>query len=197
MTHSFEPREDPDIDSVWRWFEFQLGLIREEQGRILQILAAGRDIGVGPPVAPGSPFIGLAPREVEAFFDEQAGYLELHTMFELLATIEAILRIEFKARVRERRKDDLSRRFREAHREAHKLRGDKIRLDDDILGALKRGRCGGRRLSRNVEPARLACAWQALAPEAWPGLYAGRCTAHRARIDRFDSTVAMVGRTRA
>jgi hypothetical protein len=53
---------------------------------------------------------------VEAFFDEQAGYLELLTMFELLATIEAILRIEFKARVRERRKDDLSRRFREAHR---------------------------------------------------------------------------------
>ena len=53
-------------------------------------------------------------------------------MIELLATTEAILRIDFKARVRERRKDDLSRRFREAH----KLRGDKIRLDGDILAAL-------------------------------------------------------------
>ena len=48
MRYSFEPREDPDIDSVWRWFEFQLGLIREEQGRILQILATGRDMGVAP-----------------------------------------------------------------------------------------------------------------------------------------------------
>ena len=133
MRYSFEPREDPDIDSVWRWFEFQLGLIREEQGRILQVLATGRDIGVAPPGSQGSLFIGLAPREVEEFFDEQTGQLELLIMFELLATTEAILRIDFNARVGERRKDDLSRRFREAH----KLRGNKIRLDDDILGALK------------------------------------------------------------
>ena len=54
-------------------------------------------------------------------------------MFELLATTEAILRIEFDARVKGRRKDSLSRRFRDAH----KLRGEKIRLDDDILAALK------------------------------------------------------------
>lgn len=54
-------------------------------------------------------------------------------MFELLATTEAILRIDFKARVAARRKDGLSRRFRKLHRE----RGDKIRLDEDILAAMK------------------------------------------------------------
>jgi hypothetical protein len=133
MTHLFETPEDPDINSVWQWFEFQLGLIHEEQGRKLRILASGAEIDVGPPGAHESPFIGLGPREVEEFFDEQAGYLELLAMFELLATTEAILRIEFDARVKGRRKDSLSRRFRDAH----KLRGEKIRLDDDILAALK------------------------------------------------------------
>src|ERR1019366_1895174 len=70
---------------------------------------------------------------VEEFCDEQAGSLELLAMFELLATTEAILRIEFDARVKGRRKDSLSRRFRDDH----KMSGEKIRLDDDILAALK------------------------------------------------------------
>ena len=67
MTHLFETREDPDINSVWQWFEFQLGLIHEEQGRKLRILASGAEIDVGPPGAHESPFIGLGPREVEEF----------------------------------------------------------------------------------------------------------------------------------
>ena len=133
MTHAFEPREDPDIDSVWRWFEFQLGLIRAEQGRTLRTLASGRETDAEPPDKRDPPYIGLGPAEVEDFFDQQAGYLELVAMFELLATTEAILRIGFKARVEERRKDDLSKRFRAAH----KLRGERIRLDEDILAALR------------------------------------------------------------
>jgi hypothetical protein len=116
MTYLFEAREDPDINSVWQWCEFQLGLIHEEQGRKLRILASGAEIDVGPPGAHESPFIGLGPREVEEFFDEQAGYLELLAMFELLATTEAILRMEFDARVKGRRKESLSRRFRDAHK---------------------------------------------------------------------------------
>lgn len=47
MTRSFEPREDPDVDSVWRWFEFQSGLIREERERILRIDTLGGGIDVG------------------------------------------------------------------------------------------------------------------------------------------------------
>jgi hypothetical protein len=140
MTQAFEPRESPDIDSVWRWFEFQIGLIREEQGRILGILASGGEIEVGHSGGHVSPFIGLGPREVVEFFDEQAGYLELLVMFELLATTEAILRIEFDARVKGRRKDSLSRRFRDAY----KLRGERIRLDQDILAALKDAGVGSR-----------------------------------------------------
>jgi hypothetical protein len=78
-------------------------------------------------------FLGLTRREVEEFFDAQRGRLELLTMFELLATAEAILRIEFNARVTERKKDRLSRRFRELQ----KTRGERIRLDEDILASMK------------------------------------------------------------
>ena len=129
MTRSFEPHGDPDIDSVWLWFDFQIALVREERGRVLRMFAPGGDIVMGAPRAHESRFIGLTRTEVEEFFDEQRGHLELLTMFEIIATTEAILRIEFRDRVAARRKDGLSRRFREVH----KANGEKIRLDEDIL----------------------------------------------------------------
>ncbi len=54
-------------------------------------------------------------------------------MFEILATTEAVLRIEVKTRVVARKKDPLSRRFRKLY----KAKGDRIRLDEDILTAMK------------------------------------------------------------
>ena len=57
-------------------------------------------------------------------------------MLELLATTEAILRIDFNARVAAKKKDPLSRRFRDVHKE----RQEKIRLDEDILTEMKEER---------------------------------------------------------
>jgi hypothetical protein len=133
MKGSFEPRYDPDIDSAWRWFEFQTALIREEHEHILRVLTPGSDVDVDTLRSYESQFIGLAELEVEQLFDDQRSRLELLTMFELLATTEAVLRIEFNSRVEKRRKDDLSRRFRAAYR----LHGEKVRLDEDILAALR------------------------------------------------------------
>src|SRR5258708_34677092 len=50
-------------------------------------------------------------------------------MFALIATAEAILRLDFNRRTAGRLKDPLARRFRLARA----ARGDKIRLDEDIL----------------------------------------------------------------
>jgi hypothetical protein len=77
--------------------------------------------------------ISFTRSEVEEFFDAQRGKLELLTMFEILATTEAVLRIEVRTRVEGRKKDGLSRRLRKLHRAS----GDRIRLDEDILGAVK------------------------------------------------------------
>jgi hypothetical protein len=132
VTHSFEPHDEPDIDSVWLWFQFQIRLIDEERGRVLRMSGPGGGAAESSR-AHESRFIGLTGPEVKEFFDAQRNQLERLTMFELLATTEGILRIEFKGRVAARRKDSLSRRFREIH----KANGDKVRLDEDILGSMK------------------------------------------------------------
>ena len=89
MTHLFETHDDPDIDSVWRWFEFQIALIGEERLRILRIFQLGNHIVVQRPYE--KLLIGFTRSDADEFFDAQKGQLELLTMFELLATTEAIL----------------------------------------------------------------------------------------------------------
>jgi hypothetical protein len=133
VTRPFEPQDDPGINSVWRWFEFQAALVEAERGRVLQTLRPGAGIAGETRRAHESRFVGLTRTEVEEFFDAQRGELEPLTMFELLATTAAVLRNEFKCRVAARKKDGLSRRFRETQ----KANGDKIRLDEDILAAMK------------------------------------------------------------
>ncbi len=133
MTRSFGPHDDPDIDLVWLWFEFQKELVANARGSVIRMFATGTDAAVEADFAYVSRFIGQTRTEVEEFFEWQRDQLELVTMFELLATAEAILRIEFKARVISRKRDTLSRRFREIQ----KAKGDKVRLDEDILVAMK------------------------------------------------------------
>lgn len=64
---------------------------------------------------------------------ETGSELQFLTMFELLASTEECLRIDFDFRASVRRKDPLSRRCHAIRKE----RGSKIRLDEDILEALK------------------------------------------------------------
>jgi hypothetical protein len=134
VTNSFEPDDHPDVDAVWLWFEFQTVLLAEERGHILRAFSLGAAALSGSTLRPHEEqFIGFTKEEIEDFFVVQRGRLELLTMFELLATTEAVLRIEFQWRVVARKKDTLSRRFREIQ----KTRGNKIRLDEDILVPLK------------------------------------------------------------
>ncbi|SPF40654.1 hypothetical protein SBA4_2540004 [Candidatus Sulfopaludibacter sp. SbA4] len=49
-------------------------------------------------------FVGLTPAKADAYFDAQQGELELLTMFELLATAEAFLIMEFESRTAAKRK---------------------------------------------------------------------------------------------
>lgn len=133
MRLSFDSHDDPDIDSVWSWFEFQIALIGESRASVLR---SDRSVGDAFGAAlrlSAARFVGFTRSEVEEFFDAHRGRLELLTMFELLATTEAVLRNDVKTRVALRKKDDLSRRFRKLQKE----NGDRIRLDEDILGAMK------------------------------------------------------------
>lgn len=133
MTLRFEPHNDPDIDRVWKWFEYQIVLISESRESVVRLINSGSNATSQAPRPHEAQFTGFTPGDVAEFFDTQRGQLELLTMFEILATTEAVLRIEVKTRAAERKKDSLSKRFRNLY----KAKGGRLRLDEDILVAMK------------------------------------------------------------
>jgi hypothetical protein len=119
---------------IWDWFEFHRTLIGEERGRVSQAVATGQNLQ--------APRYQLKTREeLEAGFDFMLSELEWVAMLSLLSTAEATLRVDFVVRVRERRKDSVSRCFRSAY----SRRGiEKIRLEEDILDCWRdHGACAG------------------------------------------------------
>src|ERR1035438_9456083 len=78
-------------------------------------------------------FLGFDESAVDRSFEDQRAELEVVIMLPLLTTAEAILRIDFNKRVHKRLRDRLSKKYREIRR-THK---DKVRLDQDLLEALK------------------------------------------------------------
>jgi hypothetical protein len=129
----FVAREDPDLGSVWHWFEFQLKILSEAR---TYINLRAKPPGTGRPLRGyEAQFFEWTSEEIKAFFEGQQGELERLTMFELLATVEATLRLDFEERVENKWKDPVSRRFRNIA----KARSG-VRLDEDILETWKNER---------------------------------------------------------
>ena len=122
---AFDAHTEPDLSSVLAWAEFQRAALAEAQSEILKSLRYGHT----PSPWFARAFRGQTWEEVEAHFQAQRRRLDLLTMFELLAMTEAILRLDLQDRVHTRRKDSLSRRFRELH----KVRPRGIRLKEHLL----------------------------------------------------------------
>ena len=126
MKNTFTAREEPDLEFVWTWFEFQSVILSEADAHL--------DSPIEWAVAPRgyeSQFFGWSQPEIQEFVLLQHEELNMLTMFELLATVEAILRLDFQRRVRKRLKDPVSREFQ-------RIGLDRARLDEDILETWKR-----------------------------------------------------------
>jgi hypothetical protein len=119
--------EEQSLQDVWVWYEFQRVLIGEEKSRVFDLLASGRS-------SLASRYFGKTRQELDDDFTKQITELRNLTSLGMLASTEAALRIDFIVRVRNRKKDILSRRFRgvRKHRQI-----EKIRLEEDILEAWK------------------------------------------------------------
>jgi hypothetical protein len=126
-------RPDPNIDSVLQWFQFRIELLNDDLMSVTSALPAGTGVMASPRRPRRSRFIGLTGGEVGEFFAEQANQTESFAMFEILATTEAILRTDFKDRVKTEKRDELSRLYRDIDKER-----DNVRLDEDILEAMKK-----------------------------------------------------------
>ncbi len=122
---AFDAHTAPDLDAVLVWAELQLAALAEAQTEILSSLRYGHT----PAPWFATAFRGMTWEEVEAHFLAQRRRLDLLTMFELLAMTEAVLKLDFQDRVLNRRKDPLSRRFRELN----KVRPRGIRLKEHLI----------------------------------------------------------------
>ncbi len=78
--------------------------------------------------------LGMTDAEVSASFDEHRSELELATILLLLTESEAVLRVDYLVRVYEKRKDEVSRAFRDLYKE----KGTHARLDEDLLATCSR-----------------------------------------------------------
>ncbi len=115
-------RQEQSLPVVWEWYEFQRALVGEEKGRVLNAIAKGEGFSA-------SRYFGKTPGELDADFAYQIAELGMLSTLGMLACTEAALRVDFIERVSNRKKDAVSRRFRKASKE----RGEKIRLEEDIL----------------------------------------------------------------
>src|SRR2546421_391200 len=111
--------EEQSLDDAWRWFTTQRRLIIAERIRALDSFArSGSSV----------PRTDQTFEEFDAGIERQIFELNYLAMFSMLASTEAALRIDFVVRVDNRKKDRVSR----AYRDAFKHRGiRKVRLEED------------------------------------------------------------------
>jgi hypothetical protein len=78
-------------------------------------------------------FIGFTPEKLDQYFKDKIKELENLTCLDLLAAVEAKLRIDYLTRVYNRKKDNLSRIFRCIYKD----KAERASLDEDILESWK------------------------------------------------------------
>ena len=117
---SFQAERLQDLEEVFRWYELQRLLLIEEDRRLPQLLSGD--------FIPER-YLYESLDELRQRFAAARKHLEYAAMLHILTTTEALLRLAFDDLSKRRTKPAIFRRFRKIGRE----RGEKIRLEEDIL----------------------------------------------------------------
>ncbi len=137
MNRDGEVDSHSGLEEFFDWFQYQRRLLAGELARILLSLGTMRhqqDRLNLPFEERESAY--LTVDEAKRFFARQAEHLDWVTMLGLLALAEGILRRDFDSRVKAKRKDALSRHYRDIQRRCK----DRVTLRDHLLPALRE--CG-------------------------------------------------------
>jgi hypothetical protein len=116
----FEAERLQNLDEVFRWYELQLLLLNEEDRRLPQLLSGE---------AIPERYRDETVAELRKQFASARKHLHYAAMLHLLTTTEALLRVAFDDLSKRKTKPAIFRRFRRIGRQ----RGEKIRLEEDIL----------------------------------------------------------------
>ncbi len=76
-----------------------------------------------------SRYLGMTRSELSQVFQSRIIETELRSILQLLASVEAALRVDYLHRCKRRKRDSLSRAFRDTYRQ----KAEHARLDEDIL----------------------------------------------------------------
>jgi len=106
------------IQAIWDWYQVQSRLSLGKKNELLDALRNSRPV-------PDSIFFAMGMEEIDEFFRE----LDYVAMLDLLAATEATIRLNFLTRVYGRKKDEVSRQFRELY----KKQGDRVGLELSLI----------------------------------------------------------------
>jgi len=126
MTRGFTSLQKRTIQEVLEWYEFLVEVLGREKTRVLAELN-------GNILASDSRFFGMTADEVGQFFERHRNELDLVAMLDLLAAAEAAVRLDYRARVRQRLKDPVSRRLRDVEKRLRRRHRREAGLEEDIL----------------------------------------------------------------
>ena len=116
--------ENVSLSYIWEWYQVSEKAMRGERKRVLDALTTDRDVE--------DFFVGMTGEDVDGYFQEYKRELEFLVCFDIISAAEGYLRLGYLNRVYKRLKDPVSRKFRALYKHS----GPRIRLNEDILGAL-------------------------------------------------------------
>jgi hypothetical protein len=114
------------VDDVWEYYETMRAAIVQFAEAAKQSLIEGSDLR--------DPMLfGMNLAELDAYFENLLDEADKQACLFLIASAEAAIRVDFLERVYEKRKDRVSRAFRDIYKSRCEHDKTRVRLDRDIL----------------------------------------------------------------
>lgn len=114
------------VDDVWEYYETMRSAIVRSAENARRSLADGADLK-------DPKLFGMDIEELDEYFESLLDEADAQACLFLIASAEATIRVDFLERVYERRKDRMSRVFRDIYKSRCEHNKIKVRLDEDIL----------------------------------------------------------------
>jgi len=133
--------KEQNLSTIWQWYEDAQTAFNSYQRDTLNALFRGETID--------EPFLFMTKVDVLNYFSEQKSELENLVILNIMASVEAMIRIDYLNRVYTRKKDSVSRCFRDLH----KKKGVKASLENDILKIWKQEQSSCKKAIDNFQQA--------------------------------------------
>ncbi len=130
---NFSKNDQRPIDFVWDWYENQKQALFDYRKKLFDLFSNQSD-------DLNEKFWGLTTNEFNSYFEKNKEELEHLVCFDLITSVEAMLKTDFNNRIKKKRKNCLvTEKFRKINRAKKKNKNKKINLslEQDIISVWK------------------------------------------------------------